>query len=326
MVALFHPFTDRHGVDVDATIYGGGLKEVRQQVETHNVTWDVVDFELPEAAAACREGLLERIGDMELPPGANGVRADRDFVPEAIGPCWIGSAVYSQVIAYDGSRFPMGLATAADFFNLAQFPGGRGLKDTGPQYTLELALLADGVPPGRVYATLGTREGADRAFAKLDTIKPAIVWWHRLDDALSALDDGKVTMTTALNGKVYDALKAGKPIGVLWTNQLYQLDVFGIPKGSPNKKLAMDFIRFATAPDQLAAQSRWVPYGPARRSAVPLIGANEETGAIMRPYLPTAPENFIDALAVDPDWWAVHGAALQARWDDWRRQAPAEPH
>ena len=320
MVALFHPFTDKMGVDVDATIYGGGLKEIRAQVAANAVTWDVVDLELADAAAACREGLLERIDDIPLPPGANGTRAIVDFVPGALGPCWVGSAVYSQIIAYDPVHFTDAPMVAADFFDLARFPGGRGLKDSGPQYNLELALIADGVPPQRVYAALGTKAGVDRAFAKLDTIKHSVVWWHRLNDALDALDRSDVTMTTVMNKNVYDALMAGKNIGAFWDGQLYQLDVFGIPKGSPNKKRALEFIRFATSPDPLAEQSRWVPYGPARRSSVPLIGINQQTGITMRPYLPTAPENFQNALAIDPDWWAAHGAALEARWAAWRKQ------
>jgi hypothetical protein len=40
----------------------------------------------------------------------------------------------------------------------------------------------------------------------------------------------------------------------------------------------------------------------------------------MRAHLPTAPENFSTALAVDPDWWAAHGASIEARWTEWRGQ------
>ncbi len=59
-----------------------------------------MDFELPDAIAACRLGLLERIDAAALPPGADGAPAARDFVKNAVGPCWVGSVVYSQVIAY----------------------------------------------------------------------------------------------------------------------------------------------------------------------------------------------------------------------------------
>ena len=68
-----------------------------------------------------------------------------------------------------------------------------------------------------------------------------------------------------------------------------------------------------------AEQARLLPYGPARQSSIALVGRNPENNAEMRPHLPTNPRNFGRALAVDPDWWATRGAALEARWAEWRK-------
>jgi putative spermidine/putrescine transport system substrate-binding protein len=324
-LAYFHPYADKTRVDVLVGSYGGGLKEIAAQVAAHDVRWDVVDLEWEDAASACRQGLLERLDGIELPPGANGALAARDFVPGALGPCWVGSAVYSQVIGYDAARFAdHPPATLADFFDLARFPGPRALRDDGPKFNLELALMADGVPPWQVYSVLATREGQDRAFAKLDTIKPAIIWWKRVAEPADMLAKGTATMATVLNARIFD-LAAEPKIGTIWDGQLYQLDVFGIPKGDPRKKRALDFIRFATAPAPLAEAARYLPYGPARRSALALIERNPDTHEDMRPHLPTAPENFAHALAVDPDWWAKEGPELEARWARWRMAAPSSP-
>ena len=74
-------------------------------------------------------------------------------------------------IAFDNGAFANGKpATLNDFFDLQRFPGPRGLRDSGPKYNLELALMADGIPSWQVYSVLTTRAGANRAFAKLDTI------------------------------------------------------------------------------------------------------------------------------------------------------------
>ena len=317
-IALFHPFADKNHVDVNIADYGGGLKEIAAQVASGHIDWDVVDLELDDAAAACRQGLLERIDDMELPPGANGYAARRDFVPGALGPCWVGSAVYSQVIAVDASRFGDNQPRRVeDFFDLQRFPGPRGLRD-GPRFNLELALIADGVQQWRVYSMLSTNEGVDRAFRKLDTIKSSIMWWRRTADPPAMLKQGRVAMSTALNARVFD-FNSNPAIRTIWDGQLYQLDVFGIPKGDPKKQLAQDFIRFATTPGALAEEARYLPYGPARLSAIALVRSNPENQADMRPYLPTAPVNFSSALEVDPDWWAKHGPALEARWAAWRR-------
>ena len=58
----------------------------------------------------------------------------------------------------------------ADFWNTRKWPGKRGMRQ-GPKLNLEIALMADGVPPGDVYKVLATPAGVDRAFAKLDQVK-----------------------------------------------------------------------------------------------------------------------------------------------------------
>jgi putative spermidine/putrescine transport system substrate-binding protein len=317
-LALFHPYEDKNRVDLMLDNYSGGLKEIEAQVKSGNVDWDVVDLELEDAATACRAGLLERLDGLELRPGTNGAAATRDFVPGAIGPCWVGSVVYSQVIAVDSTRYQIQPRNLRDFFDLAHFPGPRGLRE-GPKYNLELALIADGVMPWRVYSDLGSEGGLRRAFAKLDTIKPAIVWWDKVAEPAEKIARGEVAMTTVLNARIF-SVETQPKIATIWDGQLYQMDVFGIPKGTPRKKRAVDFIRFVTGPEPLADISRYLPYGPARRSAAAHVGRNPETNAEMEPHLPTAPENFGRALEVDPDWWAAHGAAIEARWDEWKKQ------
>ena len=61
MLAYVKPFRQERGEWVVMETYTGGLDELREQVETENVVWDVVDFELADLIRACREGLLEKI-------------------------------------------------------------------------------------------------------------------------------------------------------------------------------------------------------------------------------------------------------------------------
>ena len=172
-----------------------------------------------------------------------------------------------------------------------------------------MALLADGVAPGDVYKTLETPEGLDRAFAKLAALGP--IWAHDSADALSWVKNGQAVMATALNGDVQ--AKDFTP-GVIWDHQLYELDVFGIPAGNPKKKEALDYIAYATGSAPLAGVANWMGLGPARRSSMALVKNNPETGLPMRALLPTAPENFRHAFAVDDGWWLAHGAAIAPRW------------
>lgn len=106
-----------------------------------------------------------------------------------------------------------------------------------------LALIADGVALDKIYDELGTPEGVDRAFMKLDTIKKDVVWWEAGAQPVQLLADGEGTMATGYNGRFFDAMVGeGKPFEIIWDGQYMDLDMFAIPKGSPNPEAAMQYL------------------------------------------------------------------------------------
>jgi putative spermidine/putrescine transport system substrate-binding protein len=320
--AMFHPYGESRRIDVRIANYDGGLGHVREEVAARRYDWDVIDFELADAVKACREGMLAPIDLSSLPAGTDGTPARDDFVRHALGPCWVGSVVYAQVLAYSTNRFRGNPPrSAGDFFDLTHFPGPRAIRRASAKFNLELALLADGVRPGDIYPTLSTRTGVARALAKLSTIRRALVWWARPEDPMKMLAEGRASMATALNGNVFDAQTHGQPVEVVWDRELYELDVFGIPRGDPKNDRALAFIRFATGTQSLARVAGWVPYGPARRSAQSQVGRNPDLGIAMQPHLPTTPEHFATAFAIDDDWWATHDGEIGTLWQAWLNQA-----
>ena len=151
--AIHEPFTAETGIEVRMEDYNGGLAQIRAQVETGNVHWDVVDLEMADAVLGCDEGLLEPIDDADLPPGPDGTPAEQDFFPETLTECGIGGVYYSTIYAYNEEKISGSKpATIGDFFDLEKFPGRRGMRRT-PVVNLEFALMADGVPMKQVYAT-----------------------------------------------------------------------------------------------------------------------------------------------------------------------------
>ena len=199
------PFASETGIDIRIEDYNGGLAQVRAQVETGNVHWDVVDLETADAVSGCDEGILERIDSAALPPGPDGAPAMEDFLPGSLFECAVGILFYSTVYAYNPERIAgEPPATMADFFDLERFPGRRGMRRV-PHANLEFALIADGVPLDQVYATLDTPEGVDRAFRKLDTVKDQVVWWEAGAQPPQMLADGEVVMSTAYNGRIFNA-------------------------------------------------------------------------------------------------------------------------
>ena len=319
-VEAYHkPFEAQTGVKINSVNYNGGIAEIKAQVEAGNVTWDVVDMEIADAQRACDEGLLEKIDAGTLPAAPDGTPAIQDFVANGITPCAVTTILFSHIVAFDKTKFS-GAAPSrlADFFDTKTFPGKRGMRKTSPKINLEMALRADGVPGDKVYEVLGTKEGLDRAFRKLDTIKDQVVWWEAGAQPPQLLADGEVTMTTAYNGRIFDAAVAeGKPFEIIWDGQLLELDVLGVVKGTKNLATAMQFVAFATDTQRLADQARWIAYGPARKSSLPLVGQHAEKGIDMKPHMPNAPENSANAIQIDFVWWADRQEELNQRWAAW---------
>ncbi len=316
--AYHEPFAAKTGIAVRSEDYNGGLAEVKAQVEAGNVTWDLVDVELSDAVRGCDEGLFEFIDLSILPPAPDGTPAAEDFLPGTLHDCAVATIVWSTIYAYDKTQFPGEKPkTMADFFDTEKFPGKRAMRKI-PKANLEFALIADGVPVDEVYDVLSTAEGVDRAFAKLDTIKDDLLWWEAGAQPPQMLADGEVVMTTAYNGRIFNAIATeDKPFEIVWDGQVWDIDLWAMPKGAPNKEAALKFLVFSTDTQRLADQAEWISYGPARKSSVPLIGKHREAGIDMGPHMPTAPDNFKNALQNDFEFWADNQDELNERFNAW---------
>ncbi len=319
-VEAYHkPFTAETGVNVVSVDADNPATPIKAQVEAGNVTVDVASVEYADAIRLCDEGLLEEIDHSILQPAADGTPAEDDFLPGALTDCLVSTDVFSTVYAYDASKFPDEKPTTmADFFDLEKFPGKRGVK-RGAKATLEMALMADGVPADEVYETLETEEGVARAFAKLDTIKDEIIWWEAGAQPPQLLADGEVAMTLAWNGRIFNAaVSEGKPFEVVWDGQVYELEGWVIPKGAPNMQNALDFVAFSTGAEPLANAATWISYGPPRQSSAPLVGVYKGDGETeMSPNLPTSPENLTNALASSYEFWVDRDTELNERFNAW---------
>ena len=320
-VEAYHkPFIKATNAKIISEDYNGGLAEIKAQVEAGNVTWDVVDVELSDAVRACDEGLAEPIDKSALPDGADGTKAMDDFIAGTLDvECAVPTIVWSTIYAYDKDKMgDDGPKTIADFFDVEKFPGKRGIRKS-PKANLEMALMADGVPADEVYEVLSTDEGVDRAFAKLDTIKDQVVWWEAGAQPPQLLADGEVAMTTAYNGRIFNAVAAeDKPFEIIWDGQVWDLDLWIIPKGAPNKSAAMEFVKFSTGTQALADQASWISYGPTRKSSSPLVGSYDGKPDLkMGPQMPTAPDNFKNALQNDFEFWADNQDELNERFNAW---------
>jgi putative spermidine/putrescine transport system substrate-binding protein len=301
--AFYQPFSAKHGTQITADDYNGEMAKIKVMADTGKTSWDVVEVETPELIRGCSEGMFEpldwgRIGNKE------------DFIPAAVTDCGVGIFIWSTVLTYDPTKVASAPQGWADFWDLEKFPGKRGLR-RGAKFTLEFALLADGVPADRVYDVLGTEAGVQRAFDKLDQIKSSIQWWSSGAQPLQWLAAGDVIMTSAYNGRVTTAQEEGQNFTMQWNGSIYDLDHWAIVKGSPKKELAERFIAFSSEPVQQKNFIEAIPYGAASKKAMDLV--DQSVGA----KLPTAPENLKNARPSDAEFWIDHGEDLEERFNAW---------
>jgi putative spermidine/putrescine transport system substrate-binding protein len=317
-IAFFEPFAKETGTTIATEIYDGSLVKLKGLLEAGDSSVDVVDVSASTLDALCSGGLLETIEVTDLGPPANGQSIQEDFLDGGLSSCGVASVAWSTAIAFDRQAFRKGEPTAVTaLLDTARFPGKRALPKN-PRYTLELALLADGVPAENVYTELATEAGADRAFAALDKIKDSILFWDKAGQPITWLLEKKVTMAAGYSGRLFRAAVGDqRRVGILWDGQIYDVDAWAIPKAARNKDEAMRFISFATSPERLAAQAQLIAYGPMRKSAVQLVGKHPVIGVEMQEFLPTAPDNFKTALKFDEAWWNQHDAVLGQRFAAW---------
>ncbi|MDJ0958773.1 MAG: extracellular solute-binding protein [Arenicellales bacterium] len=302
--------------------YNGGLGEIRAQVNSGKVTWDVVDVFPTDARTGCTEGLFEKIPRERFSPATDGTSITDDMMVSFPNDCVAPNILWSWVVFYDNTKFsgtqPQSIQ---DLFDLDKYPGGRAIS-VFPQANIEMALMADGVKPADVYSVMDTKEGIDRAFRKLDSIKQDLYFWSTGAEPIDLIESGKVVLATAYNGRVSDKIMTtGSPYTIIWDGQVLEAEWFAVIRGSKNRSDAIDFLVHATAPEQQAAQARWIPYGPMRRSALTIIADNEpwfNSGDPVMPHMPTRNEVMAGSLVANPVWWTTEsGQEVAARYNDW---------
>ncbi len=300
--AFYTPFKQQTNTSVIAGEYNGEMANIKAMVDTHSVTWDVVEVESPELLSGCDEGLFEQLDPSMIKDASS-------FEKGTITPCGVGLHVSSYMMAYDSNRLKTPPQGWKDFWDVKKYPGKRGLR-RGAKHNLEYALMADGVPSTDIYKVLATKEGQDRAFRKLDELKPYIQWWTAGAQPLQYLMAGDVVMSSAYNGRVA-ALRKDTGLRIVWNGGILDFDSWAIPKGSPNVAQAKEFIAFASRPEQQKVYTETLFYSPTNRKTFDLL--DQELQSI----LPTAPQNMPGQIYLDSAFWADYGEQLEQRFNAW---------
>ncbi|WP_059405368.1 ABC transporter substrate-binding protein [Pseudomonas sp. RIT-PI-q] len=274
-----------------------GLAAVRAQVMSGKPKWDVVELGSNECVMAEREGLTEPL-DYQI--------ISRDGVADNLrGKNWIASNAYSTVLAWYTDSTTKTPKNWKEFFD-PTIKAQRALYRQ-PFTTLELALMADGVGPKDLYPL-----DVERAFKVMERIKPQVAnWWRSGSDSAQLLRSREVDALSIWASRIDELKKSGAPVDYTYDQALLDFDCVVVPKGAPNKALAMKLIAQIMSPESQAKLVTFIPNPPINSKAY-------DTGIIspeMAATLPTSPANVGKVAFFDPIWWQANQAELQRRFD-----------
>jgi putative spermidine/putrescine transport system substrate-binding protein len=297
-VAFYKPFASATGIGV-RTVTPVSYAKLKAQVQSGNFEWDVTTIEQGEMLRAEREGLLEPI---------NWSIVDKDkLFPNAVYGSGIGVCALTTNLVYRADKFGQGAPKSwADFWDVNRFPGPRAMYNH-PIRAMVFALVADGVPVERVYPI-----DMDRAFRKLDQIKPHIkVWWTQASQSQQILRDGEAVAMAMYNARASELKTQGVPVEIVWDGATLDQVYWCVARGAPNRDLAWRFIEFTTAAERQAVLCSRLFYGPANPAAL------EHMPLEIAKQLPTYPENMRLTVRSDPEWFAANAEKANERFLQW---------
>jgi putative spermidine/putrescine transport system substrate-binding protein len=291
--AWINPYSNETGTTIRQD-WPTDYAKIQSMVENNKVTWDVVnvsnDFGL-QSTAELLEPLDYSIIDKE--PILEGYASEYR----------IACMLYANTLAYNTEQIDSTPSTWADLFDTQKFPGQRGFRKS-PSETLEVALLGDNVAPEKLYPL-----DVDRALIKLDTIKDQIVWWKTGGQLQQLLADGEVALSSAWNGRVQKEIDSGTPVEIQWNQNLQTADYLVVPKGTANKKEAMELIAYCVSGQNNHRLSDFIPYAPINKESIPKVDPQVTS------QLPTAYREV--GVTFNAEWWDNNREAVEQRFNKW---------
>lgn len=280
------PYTEAHPNVTFVNTSPPDVAQVKAQVESGSVQWDVMAT-APYAAQQNCDTLFE-------PLDLSGIDQS-DLVEGTVGKCYLGNWINATPIAYRTDAFPAGQGpkTVQDFFDKEKFPGQRGIVTNLQNGILEYPLLADGVKPDDLYPL-----DVDRSLEKLDSIRDVTTFAPNVGALQQAVQGNQVDMFLLPDSRLVPLLKEGMDITVVWDETVASLNAFAVPKGSPNKAAAEQFISSVVEPAQVAKISELLGVAPVNKSAKPQL---DEFTKQVEVY---GPANTGGTVLQDVDWYA----------------------
>lgn len=311
---VYDPFTKATGINVVDVVADFSEPQVKAMFRAGRVDWDtaiLLGQNYPEMHEA---GMFVPIDyslwDAESLQGV----PETDRLNDAVVASGTG-----MVIAYDQRAFPKDPPSSyMDFWDVKKYRGPRGLYAPGAKYSIPLALLAAGVAPKDIWPL--TDDKLDRAFEKLNEIKPHIAkWWSAGGESPQLLVNREYAMASAWDGRSIVAMRQGAPIKIFWDGAYLTHSYAAILKGGPNTANAQKLLAFLNRAQIAASWTLGTGYPGPNRNQLQYLPADVSA------LLSINPENASKAILEDSAWLSTkrpdgktNGEQIQERWLAWR--------
>jgi putative spermidine/putrescine transport system substrate-binding protein len=300
---LFADFTADTGVTVTDD-YNEAATKFFGAAEAGQVPWSLLFLPtVNDAATAADQGFLAKIDTSVVP-------VDK-LVDGTYSDYGIEVGTFGMVLAWDAEAYDTAPTSMSDLWDLDAFPGKRCFFNN-PQYgwTLEAALLADGVAPDDLYPL-----DVDRALAKLDEIKGDITWWTSGAQSIESFENGSCDIGILWANRANSA-KAdnGFPMEITWDEGGYSNSVWSIPADAPNVAAAQALLAnvIENKDGQIAFASKIPTPIPAS-----VIGVEpSDFPEAVQPFLPVG-SNIDNAIRQDTDYYAENLDAVLDAFNRW---------
>lgn len=295
--AYFEPFQTEYGI---AVTFAQGFSQATflSGVKAGKPATDSFDATARLVISLTDQGLVQRLPDQVTRSDAVTPAKYRDYCG---GGYSYSLGMATKMDAFNGKQ----PESWADFFDVTKFPGKRALpKYSGSeQYSVEIALLADGVTPDKLFPL-----DVDRAFAKLKTAKDNILFFDSFGQASQFLTSGTASIVMNTNARVHDLNAMGAKLAYQFNQAIiFSWSGFPVPVGAPHADAMFALIDLMDRPDRQAEFARQIPYGPTNSKAFDLL--DDATKAL----LPNSPANLKIGVPDNPVSAAKQAAELSQK-------------
>lgn len=305
--AWFEPFTKATGIKVTTVTATDAEQRTRAQamVQSGNVTWDTI-----ANVDIVAESEQNRAITVDLTDFCKQFKDRKDLNPKACTAAGVMTSLNGTLLVYNGEKFKgKKPETWADFWNVKDFPGPRALPNlSDPWRVLAAALMADGVPSDKLFPL-----DIERAFKKLDEIKPHVqLWWKTGDQSQQGFRNGDYTIGMIWGTRATALRKENQPVEMSWNGAFMLADVVQLLKGAPHPEETKALMKYyLDNPEVQARFTEKFSITPPSQDAIAKMDENA------RKNIPTDPAIFKKLVTADAAWINANREKMLTRWNEW---------